>query len=285
VARRARGILVHSEFARRYLEAFGCRTPVFIAPHGPLEEPHGLRRRLAERRVAERLGERAEGELLVGVLGDLGGAKAIDAVLRAVLLAEEPMRLAIVGRRIPGFDARAAADAAHVSGRVLLEEDVSDHEFWAWLRACDVVVNLRHPHRGEVSGTLVRAMQAGKPTVVSAAGTYLDIPAEAVVRVPGGSPDPVDIARVLRRLMRLPDERRRVGAAAREYMERLRAEQASARGYAEAIRATLALLRDPARAALGRWADALSDLGATAEDVHAGLGARYVEALEDLTEE
>ena len=51
-------------------------------------------------------------------------------------------------------------------------------------------VDLRFPHRGEVSGSLRRAMQAGSPTIVSATGTYLDVPDDAVLRVAPGPTDP-----------------------------------------------------------------------------------------------
>src|SRR6266540_3134466 len=50
--------------------------------------------------------------------------------------------------------------------------------------AADVAVDLRYPHRGEVSGSLSRSMQVGRPTIVSATGTYLDLPEDVVVRVP-----------------------------------------------------------------------------------------------------
>ena len=280
IARRARGIIVHSEFARRYLEAFGCRTPVFVAPHTAFEEPGGLRMRRAQRRVAGRLGE--GGAPLVGVLGDVGGAKGIDAVLRASRLIEDPHRLAVVGRRIPGFDAAAAVRAAGVAGRTLIAEDVTDHEFWAWLRACDVVINLRYPHRGEVSGTLARAMQVGKPTIVSGVGTYLDLPEGTVVPVPAGPADPVEIARALRGLLRDPDERETIGRRARDHVEDLRRTREAARVYTLAIDETLALMRDPARAAVARWAGALTDLGASSDNLRAGLGARYLDAMEEL---
>ena len=45
-ARNARGIIVHSPFAERYLRAFGCKTPIYVAPHPVVEsEPHVRRRR------------------------------------------------------------------------------------------------------------------------------------------------------------------------------------------------------------------------------------------------
>ena len=54
-ARHARGIVAHSPFVERYLRAFGCRTPVFVAPHPVVERDEDVR--AAERRapVAPRL--------------------------------------------------------------------------------------------------------------------------------------------------------------------------------------------------------------------------------------
>lgn len=280
IARRARGVIVHSEFAKRYVEAFGSRTPVFVAPHTTFEEPGGLRLRRAQRRVEERLaGVRVP---LVGVLGDVGGAKGIDAALRASRLVDEPHRLALVGRRIPGFDAAAAVRSAGLTDRTLIAEDVTDHEFWAWLRACDVVINLRYPHRGEVSGTLARAMQLAKPTIVSGVGTYLDLPDGTVERIPGGPPDALELARSLRRLLRDPGEREAIGRLASDHVHGLARTREAARVYTLAIDETLALVSDPARAAVARWAGALGDLGAGTDQVRAGLGGRYLEAMEDL---
>ena len=43
VVRRARGVIVHSDFGRRYLEELGCRTPVFVVPHPVVETPEAIR--------------------------------------------------------------------------------------------------------------------------------------------------------------------------------------------------------------------------------------------------
>jgi hypothetical protein len=50
-----------------------------------------------------------------------------------------------------------------------------------------------------------------------------------------------------------------------------------------AVDATVALIRDPAEWAVGRWASALVDCGVGPDDVSAeGYGLRYAEALEEL---
>ena len=44
VARAARGIVVHSEFCKRYLETVGVRTPIFTVPHPVVEDEASMRR-------------------------------------------------------------------------------------------------------------------------------------------------------------------------------------------------------------------------------------------------
>jgi glycosyltransferase involved in cell wall biosynthesis len=275
--RRARGVIVHSRFAADYVTAIGSRTPVHIVPHPVIAPPRSARRAAYRaRKTRQKLGE----TFLVGVLGDIGGSKGVEAVLDAVSLMEGGVRVAIVGRRIPGYDIEAAVAASRVADRVTVATDVSERDFYAWLQAVDAVVNLRHPHRGEVSGTLVRAMAAGKPVVVQAVGTYLDQPEDAVVKVPAGEPDAAALADALSRLQGDPDLRDRVGARAREECERLREEGATAHGYENAIESTLELLGDPVRWGTARWASALAAAAPPDRDVD--LALPHVQGLREL---
>jgi glycosyltransferase involved in cell wall biosynthesis len=280
VARRARGIVVHAGFGRRYLEELGCRTPVFVVPHPPVEDPAALRR--AEPRAGqlrEELGARGMRSLVVAP-GDLNPAKQLEALLAAAAALDGGVHVALVGRRIPGYDPDVLVRQSGLGPRVTLRTDVTDDEFRAWLVAADVVVDLRHPTRGEASGSLSRAMQAGKPSVVSATGSYLDIPDGLTVHVGAGSPDPAELGRAIADLVADDARRARMGAAARAYVEGLASTEATARGYEEAIEATLALAGDPAHAALGTWAKALADMGVDEAVVREGIGLEYARAFE-----
>jgi glycosyltransferase involved in cell wall biosynthesis len=277
VVRRARGVIVHSDFGRRYLESFGCRTPVFVVPH-PVIEPADAFARAASRgrELRSSIGDPA---FLVVAPGDVNEAKQLDAVVGAAMRLADDARVAIVGRRIEGYDVEQAIDAARAGGRVSVHHDVPDADFLAWIAAADAVVDLRFPHRGEVSGSLSRAMQAGKASVVSATGTYLDVPDDAVLRVAPGPTDPVELAGTLSRLHQDPALRDGVGAAAAAHVERLRATDATARGYERAITQTLSLVRDPARKALAIWGKSLVDAGITEAMVAEGYGMAYARAL------
>jgi glycosyltransferase involved in cell wall biosynthesis len=280
VLRRSRGVIVHSEFCRRYIEEMGSKTPVFVVPH-PVVESEADMERARRHAPSLRAPLDARGARTVVVApGDLNEAKRLDAVLAAVRRLPEDVHLVLVGRRIPGFDIDNVVAASGLGPRVSLAPDVSDADFRGWLCAADVAVDLRFPHRGEVSGTLVRAMQAGVPTVVSATGTYLDIPAELVLRVAPGPTDPVELATGLGELIDDPDRRVRMGAAAREHVQRQRASETTAHGYERAIEETLHLIRDPARTAEARWAGALTDIGVDEELLRRGYGQGYARAME-----
>jgi glycosyltransferase involved in cell wall biosynthesis len=285
IARHARGVIVHSEFAARYLRDFGCATPVFVVPHPPVEGERDLAAARAQAASLRARAGAAPDDVLVVAPGDLNRAKQLDAVLAAVASLPARVRLALVGRTIPDFDAAAAVRATGLGERAIVAADVSDGEFLGWIAAADVVVDLRYPHRGEVSGSLARALQAGRPTVVSATGTYLDLPEGAVARVPAGPVEPAVLAAVLAELAADPERRARLSAWATSLAKERYTVEASARGYARAIEETLALALDPGRLALPRWARALNDLGVGEEHVAEGFGVSYVRGLSELSAE
>jgi glycosyltransferase involved in cell wall biosynthesis len=217
--------------------------------------------------------------VVIGVFGDLNAAKGIEAILEAAGAIETPVHVQLVGRRIEGYDIEAVVERSGRATITTLATDVEEEEFDARLLASDVVVNLRYPHRGEVSGALALALQAGRATVVSATGSYLDLPEDAVRRIEGGPPRASELAEVLGRLAANETERRALGERAREHMRDLARADATARGYEHAITETLALLKDPARQALARWAGALLDCGVSEEAMHEGFGLSYMQAL------
>ena len=210
-ARRARGIVVHAEFCRRYLEQIGCRTPIFVIPHPPVEgaaaiagaAPTGARLRAA----AEARGART----LVVAAGDVNEAKQLDGLLAAVASLPDDVHVAVVGRTVETYDFAPVAAASGLGHRLHVATDVSDVDFLG------MATRGRRGRRPPVSapgrgiGSLARAMQVGRPTIVSATGTYLDSPPGTVVTVAPGPPDPAELAARIAELASDRELRERIG--------------------------------------------------------------------------
>jgi glycosyltransferase involved in cell wall biosynthesis len=281
VARASRGIIVHSDFCKRYLASTGCRTPVYVVPHPPVETPEAIAR--AQEGATELRGRlAAEGaSILLVAPGDINETKQPAAILAALARLPKDVHLAFVGRPV-GYDVERAIDRYGVRGRAIVRPGVSDEEFLSWIVAADLVVDLRFPHRGEVSGSLARAMQAARPTIVSATGTYLDVPRDAVVGISAGPADPDELRSVIERLIDEPDRRIRIGAAAGAYMDRLARSEATAHGYEHAIGATMELMHDHEHVVLERWARTLVSLGMDQTMLEHRFGLPYARALVSL---
>jgi glycosyltransferase involved in cell wall biosynthesis len=282
IARAALGIVVHSQFARRYLEDFGCRTPIFVVPHPVVEKDEVVHAAAATgARLRTMLGVSGDDVLIVAP-GDLNPAKQLEAVVDAVAKCHANVYLALVGRRIPTWDPNPVVGASGLGRRIYVATDVTDAEFLGWLHAADIVVDLRFPHRGEVSGTLIRAMQVGRACIVSGVGTYLDIPDDVVVHGKSGKPDAGELASVFAELAADRDRRARLGELARAHLEATTRGDRTAQGYERAIESSLALALDPRRLALARWARALSEIGVTSDMLEEDFGLSYVRGLDDL---
>jgi hypothetical protein len=125
-------------------------------------------------------------------------------------------------------------------------------------------------------------MQAGRPTIVTSTGTYLDVPEGAALGVAPGPTDPKELREAIRALIDDAERRAAMGAVAARHVRRLTETEATARGYMEAIEATRELLRDPEHAVMERWARSLVDLGIDDAMAREGYGLAYARALVDL---
>lgn len=173
VARKANAVIVHNHYAAERLRSFGVTTPIHVVPHPYVHETRTFDRRgfTSDQRV-------------IGFFGFLTSAKRAEVVLEAfrIARARDPrLVLLIVGEPAPNID----ADALRGEG-IVLTGYVSDEEFPSYYAVADRLVNLRYPSAGETSGTLIRALDAGKPVAVSNYAQFAELPDDVVFKVPLG---------------------------------------------------------------------------------------------------
>jgi glycosyltransferase involved in cell wall biosynthesis len=128
------------------------------------------REREARVRVRDRYGIPADA-ILFGSFGGLTPEKRLTQILvafRALLPHAPGARLLLAGAAAAHFEA-VAAIAAHgledpvtLTGYVETEAALTEH-----IAACDISLNLRWPTARETSGPWLRALAAGKPTIIT----------------------------------------------------------------------------------------------------------------------
>lgn len=247
-------VAVHGEGARAELVAhLGPRTSGLnqIASirlgHGTLVTPERERRARAAVRAKHAIPPDA---VVFGCFGGLTPEKRLPQILAAfrALLPHAPgARLLLAGAPaahydiVTGIAAQGLQDRVTLTGYLDRDEDLTDH-----LAACDVTLNLRWPTARETSGPWLRALAAGRATVITDLAHLGDVPSldprSWTMNEPGAqSPRPVCVA------IDILDEAHSLGLA----MRRLASD--------EALRAQLG------RAAQAWWAREHS-LGVMVED-------------------
>jgi glycosyltransferase involved in cell wall biosynthesis len=155
------------------------------------------------------------GRLVVGSFGHLNPAKRVPQLLDGFALLRERVPealLLLVGSVAPGVEFQVPEDALHF-------DYVPEDRLWSLLAATDICVSLRYPTMGETSGIGVRALEAGRPQIVSDVGWFSELPDEVALKVPVGDAEVEVLAGHLTRLAGDAELRGRMGAAARALAE------------------------------------------------------------------
>ncbi|OPX65137.1 MULTISPECIES: glycosyltransferase family 4 protein [unclassified Methanoregula] len=212
---KAHGIIVHSEYAEKLLVEFGC-TPEKIARINQVNYAN-MRFEYPPRdlaRTRKQYGIRP-GTLLIASFGYIAptkrNAEIICAVKRIIQESAPDIQYLMVGEGnyIDGF----LDDTIKKTGFVLRED-------YERLLACsDIVVNLRNPSMGETSATVLQAMTAGKPCIVTDTAWFSELPDGVVEKI---SPVPLkeeqDLKDTLVKLIHDADRRYRLGCMAHRYV-------------------------------------------------------------------
>jgi glycosyltransferase involved in cell wall biosynthesis len=132
-------------------------------------------------------------------------AKRLEVAARVVarLRADDPrVRLVVAGGVDPRFDLDRVAREAGIGDGLVVTGRLGIGDFVRHLCSADVVLALRFPSHGEMSGALVRALGVGRPVLVSAGTAAADeFPEGVIVRVDPGPREEAEIEALLRRLL------------------------------------------------------------------------------------
>jgi glycosyltransferase involved in cell wall biosynthesis len=218
IARRAKGIVVHSEDAARRLRAVTPGVPAWVIPHHagrPPREVLGVGRQQARSML-----NLPEGAFLVGHFGFVTRPKQPAAVLegfaRLAIRHDDALLLVVGADHVPGGLNRLIRDFG-VRHRVQATGFVDLARFYLYLKAVDVVINLRYPTAGESSGTFARALAEGRAAIISNIGSFAEVPRDIALKVEIDGDQAADVAAHLIRLAEDPGFREALEGRARHY--------------------------------------------------------------------
>jgi glycosyltransferase involved in cell wall biosynthesis len=160
--------------------------------------------------------------LVVVAPGLATATKGLGSAMRAIgrLRASHPsLRLVLAGAADPRLPFADWSREAGMDGAWTLTGRLGLDDFVRHLCAADVVLGLRFPSHGEMSGALVRALGVGRPVLVTA-GTPAanEFPEGVVVPIGPGPREEDEMAAVLGHLLAHPALRDTIGALARAHV-------------------------------------------------------------------
>lgn len=294
---RSLAVLVHNESARRRVlkSRPGARVERIPLPVDLTVLPE-----MSKRDARERLGLDPD-RLVVASFGFLTPAKRVDLGIRGFARLRQRVpdaQYLLVGALSPYYNLDALLDGDHGRGvRIMGRTSIED--FQAAMVATDIAVNLRYPSGGESSGSMVRLLCLGIPTILSDTGSFGEVPSDCAAKIPLDEMEEDVLAAYLIALAEDPDLRRRLGENARRYARTTHTLEGAAekyRRFLERVRhearepsppvpplapypredVTSDLLADVSAAAcdlgLGEDDEVLGDLAETVVDVGLGVG-------------
>ncbi|HZA26077.1 MAG TPA: glycosyltransferase [Actinomycetota bacterium] len=232
MARRARGIVVHSTWAAEQIGPEAPGTPVEVIPHhagAPPPDVVGVDRAEARRRLGL-----PEDAFIVGHFGFVTRPKQPEAVIGGMARlhrAHPDSLLVVVGADNTGGGLDRIIDRHDVRDAVRPVGFVGLTKFYLYLKAVDAVINLRYPSAGESSGSIARALAEGRAVICNKYHAFAELPGDAVLKVEIDRPQADQVGDHLIRLAADPQFKESVEARARDYAETVLDQQRCASLY------------------------------------------------------
>ena len=131
-----------------------------------------------------------------------------------------PVQLIFAGEPAPELkDLVTAVATGELREDVIFTGYQSEQNYFTAIAAADVIINLRNPSMGEGSLTLMHALAAGKPTIVSDANQYREFPDKVCWKLVHDQNENELLFEYLRTLLSEPAVRAAMSANASEYVK------------------------------------------------------------------
>jgi len=177
----SRGVIVHSQHALELVKREVPGKPVRNVPMGVSMPP----RQHSKEELRRRYGYRAD-DFIVASVSTRAPKKRLDLVLASLgeLRGQIPgLLFLVVGGGSPGASTHRMIQDLGLSDIVEQTGWVDPERYEHLLRLADVAVDLRETTAAETANSALRCLAAGTPVIVSARGTFLELPEDCCPRI------------------------------------------------------------------------------------------------------
>lgn len=232
----ARGILVHSSFAKNMMQKNYYCPPVRYTPFPATNIEAVSEVRIKELRNKYNI---AQDDVIIASFGLMNKIKRIDSILYAIKeiknLGYKQIKLLLVGRSEKAYNLKETINRLGLSKQVIINKDVSISEFKDYLRLSDICLNLRYPTAGETSAALFRILGFGKPVILTNIGSFAEIPKDCCIHVRYDEFEINDIILAIKELLDNPTKRKEMGKNGREFVKKYHHPRETVKAYTKLI--------------------------------------------------
>jgi glycosyltransferase involved in cell wall biosynthesis len=234
VIRSARHVIVHSEFSRQQVKRLDPKSTVSVVPMGIPVPPN------VDQSYARSILSLPADAYIIASVTMINPYKRLDVVLRALRRVKRngPVYLLLAGNVSPHVPLDRWIALNGLTGAVETLGFVDDRTARLVAAAADVLVNLRYPTAGETSASLLRIMAAGRPVLVSDAGSFREMPDDVVAKIPVDALEQETVESMLDGLRNDPSLARQLGANACDYVLRRHTVNDMVQGYRRVLNET-----------------------------------------------
>lgn len=253
---RSLGVVVHNAYAASQLEGLSDDVPVEIIPHHLSPKVYELDQ-MDKLECRRSLGI-PDDAWVIASFGFVTQSKRIPVILAAFkqLLRHIPNAMfLVVGEDHWKWSVAPLIEEMGLQRCARLTGYTTERDFFRYLKAVDVVVNLRYPTAGETSGTLIRALGAGLPVVVTDFGQFAELPDDICLKVSAAENEERELYLRLRALAQRPNLRERLSRRAAEWIRGENEISRCAARYLDFAERILERQRQPKRRVQQRRAD------------------------------
>jgi glycosyltransferase involved in cell wall biosynthesis len=160
---------------------------------------------------------------VVSCLGFINGNKlpGLQAEVASRLIEDGyPVQMIFAGETAPEVKSlESEVRSGEYSENIIFTGYLNETDYFSAIFASDVIVNLRHPSMGEASATLMHALAAARPTIISDTNQYREFPDKVCWKLAHGENQAQELYAYLSALLSDKYLRAAISNNAAEYVE------------------------------------------------------------------